>query len=1171
MSTIDKELDVINKVKSNKIPIEFSNKRNLENIIKNIFNHELKEEFQNILIFSKDNFINSVKQKVFSILILKYTNKFLDNQNCISIVSKYFGKISNKYETYYNSLSDKYKAFQKVKSKKNINNNFSKYYFSNHRKHCSNTSNYALHFCSQKKGLKTTGKFIKIINDLYEDKIDYLICENCQKTFLPECFTCYCQYCQEVYFSSQLNKDEKNFFLPATLKHYHCDVFVNDFLHCCLCKNILYLNLNVNKIQCINEKCNNNNINKNTEWKCKNCNKYFTSDFKVYNPLEIKLLLEAINYYLFIKIKAKPNKMPCCKNIDMNTTDFFHSKKCNGLIYLGQYNERLFIVCEKCKAINFNEKFIWTCPKCKCRFREIKENDNNNNTLYLNNNDIAMNFKNKDLNDKLNNFEVKKIKLNKNENNSKDNFFEKRKRIFSQEYDYDNNSFSINKKGNIYNDENYDMNIIKNDNFFKNKNRSDLNHNSNSLLCRKINNNNKRSRNNRAILNIKNLSNNIIFSKLYSNKVYSSSIDVEDKRNIKKRVIPNLTSSNFYSEANDKEYKYKDTKIKHFGKVLRNSNNKKSQENVINSVITEKRQKRYFIPHSGYNLNNCNNLKKYNNISFFENKSNNNNINSNRKKKNYTPNLNKFQKRPLKNDNGDNMLKNISQFCINNEKKGKFKIKNKSPFLLRRILNFSLNNTIYDEAKKKDSKEKEKENKVIKINKKDKKPHHKKNLLYYRIKSSDNKLEKNDKHKKDSSNNIINSIPITKRRKIIISSGKNKSQSDIINEKKEEMFNSIHQGESKKRKCILPYKNEKSKSEDKIKEIKEKDENNSFKLNIRHKYKSRVKIIREDISLKPSDIIEASMVDPSVDIPISNELIKNDEKLYKDIQCRLKKILSKGKLPQFILENYTIISQLGEGSFGSIYKVYNNDTKIKYAMKKIIANDIHSLEIFQKEFEIVHENSHPNILDIHGVCMRCLDTTTYVLYVLMDVAEKDWEVEINERSKLKKYYNERELISMLKQIVNALCFLQKEKNVAHRDIKPENILLFKNNVYKIADFGEAKKSNNNKFRTLRGTEFYMSPILYNNLKIKNDIVRHNPYKSDVFSLGYCIVCATALDFDIIDKIRGKNYSQIKEIFNKSFQNMYSNKFIELIFKMIEHDEKKRVDFIQLKEILDKEF
>lgn len=127
------------------------------------------------------------------------------------------------------------------------------------------------------------------------------------------------------------------------------------------------------------------------------------------------------------------------------------------------------------------------------------------------------------------------------------------------------------------------------------------------------------------------------------------------------------------------------------------------------------------------------------------------------------------------------------------------------------------------------------------------------------------------------------------------------------------------------------------------------------------------------------------------------------------------------------MENYTVIKQLGEGSFGAIFEVTNNETKIRYAMKKIIANNINSLEFFQKEFEIVHENSHPNILDIHGVCVRCLDTTTYVLYVLMDIAEKDWEVEINDRAKIKKYYSERELICMLKQIVNALCFYKKKK------------------------------------------------------------------------------------------------------------------------------------------------
>ena len=271
------------------------------------------------------------------------------------------------------------------------------------------------------------------------------------------------------------------------------------------------------------------------------------------------------------------------------------------------------------------------------------------------------------------------------------------------------------------------------------------------------------------------------------------------------------------------------------------------------------------------------------------------------------------------------------------------------------------------------------------------------------------------------------------------------------------------------------------------------------------------------------------------------------------------------------MENYTIIRQLGEGSFGSIYEVFNKDSKIKYAMKKIIANDIHSLEVFQREFEIVHENKHPNILDIHGICIRCLDTTTYVLYVLMDLAEKDWEVEINQRSKKKKFYTEKELISMLKQIVNALYFLQKEKNIAHRDIKPENILLFKHNIWKIADFGEAKKSRANIFKTLRGTEFYMSPILYNNLKIKNDLVKHNPYKSDVFSLGYCIICAATLNFDIVEKIREKSVDEIKKIFDENIPNFYSKKFVDLIFKMIEEVEDKRIDFVRLKQILDKDF
>ena len=83
-------------------------------------------------------------------------------------------------------------------------------------------------------------------------------------------------------------------------------------------------------------------------------------------------------------------------------------------------------------------------------------------------------------------------------------------------------------------------------------------------------------------------------------------------------------------------------------------------------------------------------------------------------------------------------------------------------------------------------------------------------------------------------------------------------------------------------------------------------------------------------------------------------------------------------------------------------------------------------------------------------------------------------MEISDRIKSKNYYKEKELISMLKKLVQALFFLQKERNVAHRDIKPENILLFKNDVLKLADLGKAKINNENKKKTIRGNEFYMS-------------------------------------------------------------------------------------------------
>ena len=672
---------------------------------------------------------------------------------------------------------------------------------------------------------------------------------------------------------------------PATWDPPHCETIINKNIYCNKCKNLLYLNLTNNQLQCINRKCKNIVEPNKIQWTCPTCNDLFRSNAKVFNPSEVEHCKYLIKKALILKQKAHPYKIPCCKDMELSNTEFCHSKNCSGTLYFVQSNKKLIVVCKKCRAINWFSNFIWTCPKCLTRFRDVNSD------------------RNEEIIKKSKCFEIQN--LNK-ETKKEEVTYRRRTRLFNLEKSNTDNSLSLKT-----------LTLRRNENISGKYNTS---------------NDNK-------------------------NGIFKNNYDAEK--------------------------------------------NKKPEVSYIK-----------------INKNTNKNQKKYN-------------------KYNYKSNL----------------------FGKNEEPNGIIK-----------------NNIAQDNLKN-----------------------------YF------------------SSSNI----------------------GDIKN------------GENNDEKA-------------------NNNNNNKRVIILRNHLRSKQKLRQEFLSSgKPDDVVNASMINTKLDIKIDNDTIKKNTLLYEQIQRKLKKILSKGKLPVFNIDNYIIGKQIGDGSFGTIFETTNNKTQMKYALKKIVTSDLNNLEKFQKEFEIVHQSTHPNILDIHGICFRCFDQTTFIIYVLMDLAKYDWEVEINYRKKENyDYYSEKQLIYILKQLSSALLFLQKDKSISHRDIKPENILVFKNDIYKLSDFGEADNDakTDDRQKTLRGTELYMSPLLHQGLMSDVDYIIHNTFKSDVFSLGCCLIIAASLDFEVIGEIRKlqKLYS-IKNYLIKLFNKRYSNKFIELLLKMINFNEKERFDFIQLDDYLKKNF
>ena len=274
----------------------------------------------------------------------------------------------------------------------------------------------------------------------------------------------------------------------------------------------------------------------------------------------------------------------------------------------------------------------------------------------------------------------------------------------------------------------------------------------------------------------------------------------------------------------------------------------------------------------------------------------------------------------------------------------------------------------------------------------------------------------------------------------------------------------------------------------------------------------------------------------------------------------------------FKLSEFVILNEIGKGSEGSIYAVNWKRNNKNYALKKCeIIFDEEAKKKTQdsktiKEF--IQSTGCEGIIKIYGSLSSKNKFGTNYFYELMELAEKTWEKEILARGKNKFYYQEYELMNIFAHLIKTFSALQSI-HFTHRDINPQNIMKIKGKL-KICDFGNSKilKRDGVIIQKIRGSEIFMSPIVFKGYHSGVKTIKHNSFKSDVFSLGMCFFLAASLNYDALNAIREiYDMNIIKKFLNKYLGKRYSQNLINLLLNMLQIDERRRPDFKDLELLL----
>ncbi|TFK54231.1 kinase-like protein [Heliocybe sulcata] len=179
------------------------------------------------------------------------------------------------------------------------------------------------------------------------------------------------------------------------------------------------------------------------------------------------------------------------------------------------------------------------------------------------------------------------------------------------------------------------------------------------------------------------------------------------------------------------------------------------------------------------------------------------------------------------------------------------------------------------------------------------------------------------------------------------------------------------------------------------------------------------------------------------------------------------------------------VARLGEGAGGAVHKVQDKRNGFIMARKTIATREAPMKQLL-RELGMITKTRHINIVKFYGAYISPSDSE---VKVLMEFCEGGSLESVGKRIKERGgRVGEKVAGRLAEGVLQGLAYLHSQQTI-HRDIKPSNILLSKQGIVKLCDFGVSGELVNSMAGTFTGTSFYMAPerISGNEYSIRSDV------------------------------------------------------------------------------------